>query len=141
MKTENIVAGSKPWHKASLQVISYDENKKPVGHADIASVDATHDWTRYERTVLLSRSVAFVSVHCHTWGPDAKGTAWFDDISMEFLDDHRGLPRRPVDLTKATVTVNFEKDLGEFRHLWIGSDVAHVDRVASPTQVNAMRYA
>ncbi|UCH36264.1 MAG: hypothetical protein JSV65_07895 [Armatimonadota bacterium] len=141
LRTENVVTGAQPWHKAALQLISYNATKEPVGHSDVALVDGSHDWTRHERTVLLSRDVAYVSVHCHLWGEQTTGTAWFDDISLEFLDEPGTIPRKPVDLERATVTVDFARDLGEFRHLWIGSDVSYMDRVATPTQVNAMRHA
>jgi len=107
----------------------------------IVLLEGTHDWTFHESTVLLSRDVAFVAVQCHLWGDDAKGTVWFDDLSLQLLDDPGVLGRKPLDLEKATVTVDFAKDLGAFRHLWIGSDVGHMDRVVTPTPVDAMRYA
>jgi len=141
MKTENVVRGERAWNKAALQLIAYDENQKPAGHFDIALVEGTHDWTRHERTVLLSREVAHIAVHCHIWGAKARGTVWFDDISLELLDDAKTFPPRKLDLAKATVTVEFGEERGAFRHLWIGSDVGHMDRVTSTTQVNAMRHA
>jgi len=142
LKTGNVVTGaSAPWHKAALQLISYDAAGQGVGHFDVALVDGTTDWTRYEATALLSRDVASVSVHCHFWGDDVTGVAWFDDVSLEFLDDPKTLDRKPLDLTQATVTVDFAKRMGEFRHLWIGSDVGWSDRVLSSTQVDAMRRA
>ena len=142
VKTENVITGpSAPWHKAALQIISYDAQQNAIGHSDVALIDGTHDWTRCEGTTILSRAVAYVAVHCHIWGDDAKGTARFDDVSLELLDKPGSLPRRAMNLERATVTVDFSRDLGEFRHLWIGSDVSYMDRVATPTQVNAMRHA
>ena len=142
MKTENVVTGpSAPWHQAALQIISYDAQRNAVGHSDVALVDGTHDWTRYESTVVLSRDVAYVSVDCHLWGEDATGTVWFDDISLELFDQPGSVRRRPLNLERATVTVDFHRDLGEFRRLWIGSDVSYMDRVATPTQIDAMRHA
>jgi len=141
MKTEEVVRGERSWNKAALQLIAYDENGDSAGHVDIALVEGTHDWTHHERTVLLSRDVARVAVHCHIWGEKARGTVWFDDISLEFLDDTKTFPPRKLDLAKATVTVDFGEQRGPFRHLWIGSDVGHMDRVTSTTQVNAMRRA
>lgn len=139
MKTKDVVAGpSASWHEAALQVISYDTQKHEVGHLDVALEDGTRDWTRYESEFLLSREIAYVSVWCHLWGDDAKGTAWFDDVSMRFLDDPKVIKRKPMDLSGATVTVDFGHDLGELRHLWIGSDVGYSDRVVSSTQINAM---
>ena len=142
MRTENVLTGpSAPWHKAAFQIVSYDSDSKPVGHFDVALVDGTRDWTRYEATELFSREVAFIAVHCIIWGPDTKGTVWFDDIEAEMLDSPESLQRRPLDLAKATLTVRFSKKMGEFRHLWAGSDVSYMDRVATPTQINAMRHA
>lgn len=142
IKTENVITGpSAPWHKAALQIVSYDAQQNAIGHSDVALIDGTHDWTRCESTTILSRAVAYVAVHCHIWGDDARGTAWFDDVSLELLDKPGSLPRRPINLQRATVTVDFSRDLGDFRHLWIGSDVSYMDRVATPTQINAMRHA
>ena len=142
MKTDNVIRGpSRSWHKAALQLVSYNDARESVGHSDVALVGGTHGWTRHERTFLLSRDVAYVAVHCHIWGADTRGTVWFDDISLELLDDPAALHRRKTDLAKATVTVDFGKTAGEFRHLWIGSDVGHMDRVTSATQVNAMQHA
>jgi xylan 1,4-beta-xylosidase len=142
MRTEDVVTGpSAPWHKAALQIISYDRGKRAVGHFDVELLDGTHDWERKEGVAILSRDVAFVTVNCHIWGADAKGTAWFDDIDVEMLDSPASLKRKPMDLGRATLTVDFGKDLGEFRHLWIGSDVSYADRAASDTQIDAMRYA
>ena len=142
VKTDNVVRGAAAaWHKAAIQLISYDENRRGIGHIDVALVEGTTDWTRHERTALLSRDVALISVHCHIWGEDVSGTAWFDDVEMQLLDDPATLARKPLDLGQATVTVDFEKVLGPFRHLWIGSDVSYMDRTATPTQINAMRHA
>lgn len=141
MKTERIVSGKVDYHRAALQLISYDREKRVVGHSDIALVEGTRDWTRYEGTVgPFSREVAFVTVDCHLWG-DATGTVWFDDITLIQLDNPSLLRRRPINLSKADVTIRFDKDLGEFRQLWLGSDVCWVDRVITPTQVNAIRAA
>jgi xylan 1,4-beta-xylosidase len=142
VRTDSVVTGaSAPWHKAALQLISYDAEGQGVGHVDVALIDGTTGWTRYETTVLLSRAVAAVEVHCHLWGEDAQGTVWFDDVSLELLDDPSVVDRKPLDLAQATVTVDCGRALGPFRPLWIGSDVGWSDRVLSDTQINAMRIA
>ena len=138
VKTDSVERGEQPWHKAAIQVISYNADRKPVGHTDLALVDGTQDWTHYEGDVIYSRSVAFVAVQCHIWGPRTTGTAWFDDVKLALPDDPKTLGRKPLDLDTATVTVDFGRDLGEFRHLWLGSDVGWMDRVLTPTQMNAM---
>ena len=141
MKTQDVRRGERSWHRAALQLIPHDASRKPVGHTDVALVEGTTDWTRHEKTAILSRDVAFVAIRCHLWGDETTGTAWFDDVSIELLDDPATLDRKPVDLAKATVTVDLGRDLGEFRHLWLGSDVGWMDRVVTPTQINAMREA
>lgn len=140
LKTLDVVRGTPSYHRAALQLISYDAERKSLGHLDIALVDGTHDWTFHERAALLSREVKFVAVHCHFWGGEVRGTAWFDDVSLEFLDPAL-TARPPLELTKATVTVDPGRDLGEFRHLWLGSDVGWMDRVESKTQLDAMTEA
>ncbi|MBN2309116.1 MAG: hypothetical protein JXR94_09110 [Candidatus Hydrogenedentes bacterium] len=142
MKTEDVVQGpSAAWHRAAFQIQSYDADKRPLGHSDVTLLDGTNDWARHESTIILSRSVAFVAVHCHLWGADTTGTAWFDDIAVTMLDSPDTMKRRPLDLAQATCTVDFSQNLGAFRHLWRGSDVSYADRVATPTQIDAIRYA
>lgn len=142
MRTWAVVTGpSAPWHKAALQIISYDADRRPVGHFDVALVDGTTEWTRYEAMTLFSRAVAYLSLDCHLWGEDASGTVWFDDLSLQLLDDPRLTRRKPLDLAQATVSADFSRRLGEFRHLWVGSDVSYSDRVVTDTQITAMRQA
>ncbi len=129
MKTDNITRGEKPWHKASIQVISYNAAREPVGHTDLALIDGTQDWRHYKEDVAYSRSVAFVAVRCHIWGSRTGGTAWFDGVTLALPDDPITLGRKPLNLNAATVTVDFASDLGEFRHLWLGSDVGWMDLV------------
>ncbi|MBI2297920.1 MAG: hypothetical protein HYU66_03025, partial [Armatimonadetes bacterium] len=141
VKTADVVRGEAPWHLAALQLISFDAGGQAVGHHDVVLLGGTTDWTRYETTVLLSGAVAAVEVHCHLWGEKTRGRAWFDDVELEFLPGPPGLLRRKLDLARAEVTVDLGRDLGEFRHLWIGSDVGWSDRVLTPTQIDAMRVA
>jgi len=140
IKVRGVRRGERPWHKAALQIISLDAKGKSIGHADVALVDGTQDWKRYERTLRLSRAVAYISVHWHLWGAKTRGEAWADDLSLTYLDAPRP-SGRPLVLDRAVVTVDFSRTLGAFRHLWIGSDVGYMDRVVTPTQVNAMRIA
>lgn len=44
-------------------------------------------------------------------------------------------------LDQAAVHVNFTLDLGEFRHLWIGSDLTYIDATVTPTMTEAMNQA
>jgi len=142
IRTNHVVTGkSAAWHKAAFQLISYDENGRQIGHADVALVDGTQDWTYHERTVLLSRVVSAVTVQCHLWGEDASGTVWFDDVSLEFLGDPSSFSRRILDLEEATVSVDFGKVLGPLEAIWRGSDVGHMDRVATSTQTQAVEAA
>lgn len=142
MRTQEVVTGpSAPWHKAALQIISYDAERRPVGHYDVALVDGTTDWTHQEAQALFSRAVAYLSLDCHLWGEDVSGTVWFDDLSLQLLDDARLIRRKPLDLTRAIVRADFSRGLGEFRHLWVGSDVGFSDRVVTDTQITAMRQA
>lgn len=145
VKTQNVVSGQQPWNIAALQVISYDKDKKLIryggefAHVDIVLLDGNNDWQYYEGTVQLSRDVSYLSVWCYIW--NGTGTAWFDEISVEYLDDPSELVRRPIDLNQAEVTVDFTKDLGEFKHVWIGSDLTYMDATPTSTMKNAMDYA
>ena len=139
VKTDNITRGEQPWHKAAVQIISFNAARERVGHTDLALIDGTQDWTHFKTDVIYSRSVAFVAVKCHLWGEQTTGTAWFDGVSLELPDEPGALARKPLDLTRATVTVDLAGDLGRFRHLWLGSDVGWMDRVVTPTQTNAVR--
>jgi len=135
-KLSDVKRGAQPWNTAAIQVISYDANKKSVGHHDIMLAEGTRDWKRSDGTVRYGRDVAFVRVQCHIW--NGTGTAWFDDVSLSYADDPAKLERRPLDLQKATVEVDVSKRLGAFRHLWIGTDVCYPDRVFQP--INSRTY-
>lgn len=110
IKTKAVVRGRRPWNKAALQLISYGKNRKSIGHSDVLLVEGTHDWAFYQRTFTLSHAVAYVAVHRHIWGPKARGTAWFDDLSLQLLDNPDALPPRERDLTQATVAIDFSNE-------------------------------
>jgi xylan 1,4-beta-xylosidase len=138
MKTRDVVVGTRPWLKAAIQVVSYDSKGTNIGHRDIALTDGTTDWKQYRGEFRLSRTVSNVRLICHLWG-DSKGTVWFDDVDFRLEDDELSLAPRIVNLEKATVTVDLSKTLGEFRHLWAGTDATYTDRVASESGIAAMR--
>ncbi len=140
MKTQDVVAGTMDWLMAAVQVNSYDSGGRNIGHTDIMLKNGTSDWTEYRGEFRLSRTVKYVRLVCHMWG-DSKGTAWFDDISFELVEDELSLANRVEDLGKATVTVDFGKSLGEFRHNWVGTDANYPDRAATPSGKAAMREA
>ena len=140
MRTDNVSRGAEAWHKAALQLISYDADRQAVGHVDIELLEGTQEWRRVQGTALLSRAVAFVAVVCHLWGEQTTGTAWFDDITLESLDpDLSAGP--PLRTDSALLSVDFDADLGQFRHLWLGSDVSYSDRVLTSVQQEAMALA
>lgn len=140
MKTKDVVVGSLDWLMAGIQVYSLNSDGKVIGHTDITLKSGTNDWAEYQGEFRLSRAVAYVKLVCHLWG-DSKGTVWFDDVSFRLEDDRLSLAHRTVDMDKATVTVDFSKRLGEFRHLWEGTDACYTDRAATQSGINAMRLA
>jgi len=138
MKTKDVVIGSLDWLMAGIQVYSLNSDGKVIGHTDIVLKSGTNDWVEYKAEMRLSRTVAYVRLVCHLWG-DCKGTVWFDDVNFQLLDDKLSLATRKVDMDKATATVDFSRRLGEFKHIWEGTDACYTDRAATESGINAMR--
>ncbi len=82
MKTKDVVRGEQPWHKATVQVIYYDKDKKSLGHFDPGSAQETTDWTQYESIFFWEkqRGVAFFKIGLMNW--NCQGTSWFDDVEV-----------------------------------------------------------
>ncbi len=140
MKTQDVVIGSMDWLMAGIQVYSMNSEGKVIGHTDIVLKSGTNDWAEYSAELRLSRTVAYVRLVCHLWG-DCKGKVWFDDVNFQMVDDKLSLAPRKVDMDNATVTVDFSKSLGEFKHIWEGTDACYTDRAATESGINAMRQA
>lgn len=53
MRTENVVRGPEPWHRAGAQVQMLDAEGRGAGkgHFDIDLTLGTTDWARHERTI------------------------------------------------------------------------------------------
>ena len=84
MKTQDVVRGLQPWHRAGAQVSFHDAAKQPVGkgHSDIGMTLGTTEWTRYERTIYFppKQGVRFVRIILMNW--NCRGTTWFDDVEL-----------------------------------------------------------
>ena len=83
MKTEGVERGPEPWNQAGGQVVWYDAERNELGHRDIGLTVGTTDWTRHGAELFWEEKegVAFFRVCLMLW--DAKGTAWFDDVTVE----------------------------------------------------------
>ncbi len=82
MKTQDVVRGEQPWHKATFQVSYYDADKKNLGHFDPGSALGTTDWTKYESVAYWEphKGVEYVRLHIMNW--NCQGTSWFDDVEL-----------------------------------------------------------
>jgi len=135
VKIQDVVTGSQPWHKAVVQFATYDRDGQPAGHRDLYLEEGTHGWRLFESTVIFSRFIGSVRLRAGLWG-DASGMAWFDDFSLQYLDDPRRLVR-PLHKDKAVVTVAADCPLGRLGRAWRASDVGWPDRTFHPVNVQA----
>ncbi|MFW5866484.1 MAG: hypothetical protein ACOCX2_01620 [Armatimonadota bacterium] len=94
MRTEDIVRGERPWHRAGAQV-QYTYPDGSGGHFDIGLTLGTTDWTRYERTIAFTtkRIPETFSIVLQNWR--ATGVVWFDDVELVELPPVELDPRIP----------------------------------------------
>jgi len=100
MRTENIVRGEQPWHRAGGQV-QYTYADGTGGHFDIGLTLGTTDWTRYESTISFTSKRIPVSFAIILQNWRATGVCWFDDVQLVELPpvelDARIPPREAMD--------------------------------------------
>ncbi len=94
MRTEDIVRGERPWHRAGAQV-QYEYADGTRDHFDIGLTLGTTDWTRYERTIAFTtkRVPEKFSIVLQNWR--ATGVCWFDDVRLVELPPMKLDPRIP----------------------------------------------
>ncbi|MFW6438351.1 MAG: hypothetical protein ACOCZ7_04980, partial [Armatimonadota bacterium] len=94
MRTEDIVRGERPWHRAGAQV-QYTYPDGTGGHFDIGLTVGTTDWTRYERVIAFTTKQVpeSFSIVLQNWR--ATGVCWFDDVQLVELPPIELDPRIP----------------------------------------------
>ena len=94
MRTESIVRGEKPWHRAGAQV-QYTYADGTGKHFDIGLTLGTTDWTRYERTISFTskRIPERFAIVLQNWR--ATGVCWFDDVELVEMPPVELDPRIP----------------------------------------------
>ncbi len=94
MRTQDIVRGEQPWHRAGGQV-QYSYADGTGGHFDIGLTLGTTDWTRYERVIAFTTKRVPVSFTIVLQNWRATGVAWFDDVELVELPPVEFDPRIP----------------------------------------------
>lgn len=86
VRTEKVVRGSQEWEAARLGIDFRDASGKQLGgwQDSVCKVVGTTDWTYYEKKFTLPAGTA--QVHVDAGLGNCVGKAWFDDLTLTFLD-------------------------------------------------------
>lgn len=89
MKTENIIGGKESWEKARISVEFIDKLEQVVGGypSPVAIADGSTPWTQYNSILDVHKGAKAVKVVIALG--NCTGTAWFDDLSCEFISDKK----------------------------------------------------
>jgi hypothetical protein len=87
MKTENIIAGKESWEKARISLEFVDKSENVVGGypSPAAIADGNTPWTHYRSIFDVHKGAKAVKVIISLG--NCIGTAWFDDLTCEFISD------------------------------------------------------
>ncbi len=87
MKTENVVGGRETWEKARIALEFVDKSEQVVGGypAPVGMTDANTPWTYYRGIFDVHKGAKAVKVIIALG--NCTGTAWFDDLTCEFISD------------------------------------------------------
>lgn len=82
MRTENVVRGPQPWHRAGLQIAYLNAEGKETGHRDVGLTLGTTEWTRHEAVIYLDPKAKTHAVRLILMNWNCTGTTWFDDVAL-----------------------------------------------------------
>lgn len=93
MKLEDVICGAQSWYTARMCVHVLDNAGSIVtgGTKVIATDMGTRGWTKYEAVLVIPSRGTSLRMWCEL--KNCKGTAWFDDLKVETLDDKPLLQR------------------------------------------------
>lgn len=81
-KGNNIIQGSRKYHKLFLAGRFYDANKKRVGFCDLAFDQGSYDWKLFRKVFHVPGNAAFYQINRLGLLGTATGEAWIDNISL-----------------------------------------------------------
>lgn len=87
IKTENIVGGKESWEKARIALEFVDKSEQVVGGypSPVGMADGNTPWTQYRGIFDVHKGAKAVKVIIALG--NCTGTAWFDDLTCEFISD------------------------------------------------------
>lgn len=87
MKTENVVGGRESWEKARIALEFVDKSEQVVGGypPPVGMADDNSPWTHYRGIFDVHKGAKAVKVIIGLG--NCTGTAWFDDLTCEFISD------------------------------------------------------
>ncbi len=90
IKTADISKTGKPSYVARLLFISFGENGKALWSLPhkLATLDGSHDWSRYEKTFRIYQMVK--EVHVGAWLHKATGRMWVKNLSVRQARERSG---------------------------------------------------
>lgn len=95
LRVQHVRKGSEAWEMARFTLEFLDATKRLTGGYQTVTGEAQGDmdWTYYEKEYQVPKDAAFVKVQ--TVIGNARGTAWFDDLSLILLDGANPLAPAP----------------------------------------------
>jgi len=90
MKTKNVVRGEKSWENAQINIDFLDNMGNHIDpYVDnVASKEGSVDWAFYRQRYTVRQGDNPVKLRIECALGNAKGEAWFDDISVVFKDEN-----------------------------------------------------
>lgn len=100
MKTKDVVGGEKDWEKAQINIDFLDNSSNHIEPylENTVSKDATNDWMLYSKKYRVRQNDNPAKLRIELALGNAKGEAWFDDISVVFKDENN----QPIPVKVAT---------------------------------------
>ena len=117
-KGNNIIQGSRKYHKLFLAGRFYDANKKRVGFCDLAFDQGSYDWKLFRKVFHVPGNAAFYQINRLGLLGTATGEAWIDNISLYkyepsafFTDGKEIQGRRYANFPNCAVSVKGESEI------------------------------
>ena len=90
MKTKDVIRGEKSWEKAQINIDFLDNTGNHIEpyYDNVASKEYSNDWEIYRRRYGVRQADNPVKLRIECALGNAKGEAWFDDISAVFKDEN-----------------------------------------------------
>ena len=129
-----------PWANAGIQIVYFDADDNPIGHADVTArlLDGDRPWEYHTISIPaggLSPKVKAVAVYLRIWGGNT-GKAYFDDIAV--IRQGEGQARN-YNSEKGTIQIGGAADAFDLNRVWTGADLSYCSQTDLPQVRTALR--